>query len=416
MSRDFTQPCWLDSMMYLFKNISLDRPHGSLLSSLSMTFSRRVLFARCAGNVLASAVLPNWTEISSADAQFPVRLAPPVEPARLNRNENAYGLSEKAAAAIRSSATLASRYPDREQQLLKEAIATFHHVGTEQIVLGGGSSELMRAAVWSFVSRGKKLILASPTFDVISREAHRLGMEVDAIPLTREYSHDLGKMLSHARGASGLVYICNPNNPTGSLTPRSELESFVRELPSDFYVLIDEAYHHYVPNTPAYASFIDKPADAKQVIVTRTFSKVGGLAGERIGYAVTSPETARMLPLAELESAVTVSAARAAIATLGDREFIHRCSRLNADDRQEFLNQVNARHGHVIDPHGNFVFIHAGRPAKEVVEHFETNGILIGPPVPEMNTHVRVSFGLPSEMQAFWRVWDLLIPAGTMHM
>lgn len=337
-------------------------------------------------------------------------------PIRLNMNENAYGLSENAVASIRSSALVANRYSNAERQSLKEAIAKFHIIDPDQVVLGSGSSAIMRAAVACFLGPGKKLIASSLTYEVMSREARRLGFELEQVALTREYSHDLERMLSLARGSGGLIYICNPNNPTGSLTPRGELESFLRKIPPGYYTLIDEAYHHYVPFTRAYSSFIDNLVGASNVIVTRTFSKIGGLAGERIGYAVASSVTAQKFPRTELESSLNVSGVRAAAATLADRDFINRCVKQNADDRQEFLNQVNARHGHVIDPHANFVFMHAGRPAQEVIEHCEKHGVLVGPVFPQMNTHVRVSLGTPPEMEQFWRVWDLLIPAGMMHM
>ena len=336
---------------------------------------------------------------------------------RLDRNENAYGASEKSLAAIRLIATEVNRYPDREGELLKAAIATHHGVATEQIVLGAGSSAIQRAAVGLLAGRGKKLITASPTFNVVSEQARQIGTEVDEVPLTREYSHDLEKMLSRARrSAGGLIYVCNPNNPTGTLTLRQDLESFLKQVPANFHVLIDEAYHGYLLKTGAYASLIDRPVDNTRVVVTRTFSKIYGLAGARIGYAVTSAETARMFAAAELEPAISIFAAKAAQAALSDQEFVERCFKRNLDDRQEFLNQVNARHGHVVDPQANFIFMHSGRPAQEVIEHFVKNGIFIGPPFPAMNLHVRVSLGTAAEMQEFWRVWDLLIPAGMMMM
>lgn len=340
----------------------------------------------------------------------------PAEPVRLDRNENPYGPAKEAIAAISSNARLVSRYSASERQGLKRTIAKLHGVDAQQIILASGSSDIFRVAVRSVRGTQGKLIVASPTFDVVSREARRIGLPIETVSLTREYSHDLEKMLSLTHKSSGVVYICNPNNPTGSLTPRNRLEAFLSELPSTFMVLIDEAYHHYVPDTPAYLSFIDHPVNNKNVVVTRTFSKICGLAGERIGYAMVSPQVASNFPGEDLESSVSASAIVAARAILDDGQFIRHCARLNGDDRQEFLNQINARHGHAVDPHANFVFIHAGRPGGEVVQYFEKNGVLIGPPFPEMNTHVRVSLGLPEEMRAFWRVWDSLIPAGTMHI
>ena len=337
-------------------------------------------------------------------------------PIRLNRNENAYGPSEKAVSAAASSFAFANRYPSRQVEDLKEAIAGIHGVGAEQVVVGPGSSELLRTLAAAFLGPNKRLITAAPTFDVIAKEARWAGADVVEVPLTRDYAHNLGEMLSHAQKSAGLIYVCNPNNPTGSLTGRDDLESFLRAVPREYYVVIDEAYHHYVPPSVAYRSFIDHPTDNPRVIVTRTFSKVYGLAGARIGYAVAAPQTTRRLATERLEASLSSFGLTAAIAALTDLDHVSNCARRNTDDVQEFLNQVNARHGHVIDPHANFVLIQTDHSAETVLEQFAQKDILLGPAVPEMNTHVRVSLGTAAEMEEFWRVWDVLLPISSMHM
>src|SRR5262249_41141597 len=154
----------------------------------------------------------------------------------------------------------------------------------------------------------------TPTFDAIVGFAQRARAEVVPLGLTNEYSHDLGAMLEHINARTGLVYICNPNNPTGRLTPRQDIERFVRSLPATSRVLIDEAYHHYVSPSADYASFIDRPLDDDRVIVTRSFSKIYGLAGLRAGYAVASPSVARLLASYGLPEGLNVVAASAALA------------------------------------------------------------------------------------------------------
>src|SRR5206468_11478150 len=149
---------------------------------------------------------------------------------------------------------------------------------------GCGSAEILRMAADAFLGFGKKIIVARPTFELMSDCARGAAAEVVAIPLTRDYSHDLSAMLARCDSSTGLVYICNPNNPTGTLTRRRDLEAFVRQLPEKTFVLIDEAYHHYVGESSDYASFIDRPNDDGRVIVTRSFSKIHGLAGMRVGY------------------------------------------------------------------------------------------------------------------------------------
>jgi histidinol-phosphate aminotransferase len=204
-----------------------------------------------------------------------------------------------------------------------------------------------------------------------------------------------------------LVYICNPNNPTGSLTPRKDLEAFLRKLPREIAVVIDEAYHEYVGKSSDYTSFIDHPIDDNCVIVVRTFSKIHGLAGLRLGYAVSSKEVSLNLSLTQLERGINIVAARAAAAALDDSDYVQHSFKRNIDDRQEFYNQTNARMLRQIDSHTNFVFMHAGLPSSQVIEHFEQNNIVLGPVVSQMDKHVRVAISTKENMKEFWRVWDL---------
>jgi len=222
-------------------------------------------------------------------------------------------------------------------------------------------------------------------------------------------------MLRGVGSSTGLIYICNPNNPTGSLTPRQDLEGFIRDLPPDVAVVVDEAYHHYVGKTSSYASFLDRSVEDDRVIVTRTLSAIYGLAGLRIGYGIVASKTAGRLSAVRLQSDINVIAARAAVAALTDPDHVRIRWQQNANDRQEFLNMANARMLRVIDSHTNFVMLKTGGHGQDVTQHFNQNGILLGPLVPSMPTYVRVSLGTPAEMKEFWRVWDLM-PAQKMAM
>jgi len=329
---------------------------------------------------------------------------------RLDSNENAYGPSARAKQAMVESLELANRYPDLEYQRLSETIAALHGVSPDRVVLGCGSSEILRMAVSTFLRHGKKFILASPTFELIADEAGRFGAEVVGVPLTKQYAHNLSAMLGSVGSSTGLVYICNPNNPTGSLTPRQDLEGFLRDLSLKVPVVIDEAYHHYVVKTSSYASFLDRPVEDERVIVTRTLSAIYALAGLRIGYGIAAPKMARLLSAARLQSGINIVAAKAAVAALTDPDFVDIRSQQNTNDRQEFLNMANARMVRIIDSHTNFAMLKTGGHAQEVIQHFNKNGILLGPLVPAMPTYVRVSLGTPAEMKEFWRIWDLMPP------
>ena len=326
---------------------------------------------------------------------------------RLDRNENAYGPSPKVEEVIRSSVG-ANRYALKESRWLLEKIASLNHVKSDQVLLGCGSTEILRMACFAFLGVGKQLIQASPTFEAIERYARSAGSDVISVPLTPAFAHDLNGMQARASASTTLVYICNPNNPTASLTSRKEIESFIDNLPRSTFVIIDEAYHHYAGQSGMYASFIDRRFDDERVIVTRTFSKVYGLAGLRLGYAVASPEVIsrmqKFVTEANVNAVVTHAAAAALDDVSGTDDFIQR----NTNDRQEFFNQAMARAVKPIDSHANFVMMNTFHPAEEVIEHFRKNNILIGRPFPPLDTHIRISLGRTEEMRAFWRAWDRL--------
>jgi histidinol-phosphate aminotransferase len=340
---------------------------------------------------------------------------PPIGPIRLNRNENAYGASPLAIAALRDGLNDIYRYPELGDAL-QEKLANLHQVKPNQVVLGCGSTEILRIAADTFLKPGKKLVLAKPTFPFLESYAKDKGMEVQGIPLTPDYEHDLKAMLAASDASTGLVYICNPNNPTGTLTPRQDLEAFLHKLPQGIPVLIDEAYHHYAGGTSSYSSFLDHPVNDGRVFVARTFSKVYGLAGLRVGYAIAPPELAQQLAHNRMSMGVSLLSLKAAIAALDDAEHVRLSIKRNADDRQEFFNDSNVRMGAWIDSRTNFILLKADHPPEEITQHFRKNNILIGYNLAlGQNKYVRISLGQPEEMKEFWRVWDLLPHSGMNH-
>jgi len=380
--------------------------------------SRRDLLRRTAFGVALTGVVPSLVEGTLAAGRSEPRVGADARrldfPIRLTSNCNAYGPSERVTAAMRAAIRASELDARKESDLLRDQIASAHRVRREELVVAGGSSRLLRMAVSAFLTPGKTLITAAPTFEVISRYATSLNREVVNIPLTPNYAHDLDAMLSCCDSTTGLVYICNPNNPTGTLTPRRDLEAFVAKLPATTHVVIDEAYHHYVDGAADYRSFIDYPIRDQRVIVTRTFSKICGLALHRIGYAVARPDVAGRLEAHRTPEGIDPVASRAAMAALADTEYVRASRMRNADDRQEFFNQANARMARWIDSQTNFVMLDADRPAEQVVAHFESHRILLPKPYARFEKYVRVSLGTPAEMQEFWRVWGLM-PGGGHH-
>jgi histidinol-phosphate aminotransferase len=367
-------------------------------------------FLRSLGIGAAAGAAVSWPLPASSAAYTP-------EPARssardgfirLNSNENAYGPSPIVARAIQSATGMVNRYPFMKYGEVTERIAGFHHIKPEQVLFGCGSTELLRVAACAFLGSGRQFIQASPTFEALAHYAESVGSGVVSVPLNLFFAHDLDGTLTRASASTGLVYICNPNNPTATLTPRKDLESFIGKLPANTQVLIDEAYHHYAGHSAAYASFIDTPVNDDRVIVTRTFSKVYGLAGLRLGYAVASPRVIEKMRSFLTADALNAIVAEVVGAALDDVEGVASLVERNADDRQEFHNQAMLRMLVPIDSHANFVMMNTQHSADEVIEHFRNNRILIGRHFPPMDTHVRVSLGTPEDMAAFWKTWDLL--------
>jgi histidinol-phosphate aminotransferase len=372
-----------------------------------MASNRRNFFRNFATGAAATAALPAIADLALSELVPGARASEPAGLIILSRNENAYGPSQKVIASMQQSLQFANRYPDPSVTALQERIAASHSVKPNQVVMGCGSGEILNTSAAAFLGPGKKLMTALPTFEAIGRYAKVLSAEVIEVPLTKDYAHDLPAMLARADASTGLVYICNPNNPTGSLTPRKDLENFVRQLPPTTSVLLDEAYHHFVGTNPDYVSFLDQPMNDDRLIVARTFSKVFGLAGMRIGYAVGSPDKIQALSSRRLSEGLNAVGARCALIAYDDADYVKFSANRNAGDRQEFFAQAKSRKIEVIPSSTNFAMLQTNRKATDVIEHFKKNNVAIARLFPSMNSFVRVSFGKPDEMKEFWRVWDL---------
>ena len=374
-----------------------------------MTISRRNLIQNI-GAAAAAAALPawgEWSEIEASERRGPgVRAGEAASLIRLNRNESPYGPGERTRAAIREAILEPNRYPAGELDALTNAIAGLHGVKPEQITLGCGSSDLLRVAADAFLGPGKSLVQVTPTFEVIARDAQANGAEVRSVPLAKDYLHDLDGMLRRIDGSTSLVYVCNPNNPTGTLTPQRALEEFVGKIPSGTHVLMDEAYHDYVAHGSDYKSWVSRAGNDDRLIVLRTFSKVYGLAGLRIGYSVASAATAKRLAAHRLQFAVSLVGARAAKAAAEDAAHVKEIAHRNAEDRREFFRQAERRKVASIASQTNFALLRTERPGREVGAQLRESGVLISAGYPSLDNYIRVSFGLPEEMRSFWGAWD----------
>src|SRR3984893_239652 len=224
-------------------------------------------------------------------------VAPPVTSGvvRLSSNETPYGPSPKALKAMTDSFGLSCRYPDEHNDELIEALAKLNGVNRDQILLGDGSGEILKCCAETFTGlTSGKLVVPDPTFESILYQAILNGAEVEKDPPQASFAHDLAKMGAAAK--EGLIYVCNPNNPTASITPKNELRDLITKASRQTMILVDEAYHHYA-DSPDYESVIPLIKDHPNLIVARTFSKIYGMAGLRCGYCVGQHQTIeRMRP------------------------------------------------------------------------------------------------------------------------
>jgi histidinol-phosphate aminotransferase len=377
-----------------------------------MPICRRDLLRQFGVALTSAGLLPAPGEASLLPAQPAAGTGSSAKPIRLDRNESPYGPCEKANEAMRNAIGDANRYPGQELEDLRSTIATLNGVGSEQITLGCGSVDLLRIAAESFLGPGKSLVMATPTFDAIAKYARASGTEIRTVPLTKRYEHDLEAMIRRIDGSTGLIYICNPNNPTGGLTSKTDIESFLAKVPGGVTVLIDEAYHDFVPETSAYTSWVGRSVADQRLVVTRTLSKAYGLAGLRVGYAAASSQLSNRLAPRKLAFGVNLVAARAANAALEDQAYVNKIVARIADDRQEFYNQANARMLRSLDSVTNFVMLKSSRLGTEVAGQLKERSILVASGYPGFEYYIRVSLGSFQDMREFWRAWDAFMSHG----
>jgi histidinol-phosphate aminotransferase len=326
---------------------------------------------------------------------------------RLSANENPYGPSPAALKAMTEGFSLAWRYPDEYADLLADELAKINNVTVDQILLGDGSGEILKLAAAAFTSREKKIVIANPTFEAIARHAAVANAEVVKIDLTSNYSHDLPKMLAAANGTNntagitaGLVYICNPNNPTASITPKNEISNFLTKLSPATMVLVDEAYHHYV-ETNEYESLIPLVKDHPNLIVARTFSKIYGMAGLRCGYCVTQSSNIGRMRAHQTWDSVNIMALVAALASLKDTDHVLRGRKLNSEVKKSVCADLDTLGYRYIPSHANFMMIDLRREVRPVISALRSRGVEVGRLFPALPNFMRVTIGTSAQMKAF---------------
>lgn len=360
----------------------------------NQTISRRG-FSKLIGAGVAYAALRPAERVHASVRSLPVNAGV----VRLSSNENPYGPSPAALKAMTDGFSLAWRYPDEHADMLAEELAKMHGVPVEQMLLGDGSGEILKLCAAAFTAPDKKIVTANPTFEAIARHAGVANAEVVKIDLTPEYSHDLKKMLAAANGA-GLVYVCNPNNPTASITPKNELSEFLAKVSPATIVLVDEAYHHYVESND-YESLIPLVKQYPNLIVARTFSKIYGMAGLRCGYCVTQRANISRMRTHQIFDSVNIMALVAALASVKDAEQVTRGRKLNTEVKKSLYAEIDTLGYRYIPSHANFMMIDLRREVRPVIGAMRTRGVEVGRPFPALPNFMRVTIGTAPEMKQF---------------
>jgi histidinol-phosphate aminotransferase len=363
---------------------------------MTTTVSRRAIIgashALLAGVALGS--LPR-----AGVAQYSPSAASASGAIRLAANENPYGPGPAARSAIQAAVADSWKYPMAEEMALKGRIAEREGLTPQQVLIADGSSEILHIAALLAGSGGGELITATPTFSFIAEHVRAIGGTVREIPLDSEMRHDLKAMRAAVSPATRMVYVCNPNNPTGTLVSGAELREFIAALPHGITVLVDEAYLELAANMADH-SVVDRVKLADNVIVARTFSKLHGLAGLRVGYALARPDLVERMARLKLVAVSSLGLA-AASASYADLPF-QALSRQNLAESVAIttaaLDVLKLRYA---PTRANFVFFDTGQPATAFLAAMRERGFALGRPFPQYPNWCRVSMGTVEQMRLF---------------
>ena len=313
---------------------------------------------------------------------------------KLASNENSLGPSPAALVAARQELERVHRYPDSEAPSLRAALARHLGVTADEVVVGNGSNELLELLVRTFCAAGQHVVFGEPSFVVYRLACLAQGVPHTAVPLD-QYTHDLPAMARAVTSATRLVFIANPNNPTGTHLGRASLSSFFKAIPSDVIVVLDEAYAEYA-EAEDFPDGLRFREQHPRTVVVRTFSKIYGLAGLRVGYAVMPAELAGYVHRVRAPFNVSSVAQAAGVAALEDRQHVARSQEQNRVEKSFVRARLQAMGHTVVPSEANFFLVDVGRPALQVYEALLTHGVIVRaiPPLPSM---LRITLGTRSE-------------------
>ena len=367
--------------------------------------TRRDFAVRIGAAMAAGRMLPEMAYAQRA--MIPGNL--PKDMVWLNANENPLGPPKSSLAAMAEVLAASGRYHYQEVRDFYAAVAHSEDLEPENILAGSGSSEMLHAAVDAFTAPDRPMVVMHPTYEGPPETARAMHRQVIQVPLLPDYSADVRKLAEAADKAhAGLIYMCNPNNPTASITPKAEMAWLVQNLPSDTVLLVDEAYIHF-GESDNLETAMPYVRQGKNVVVARTFSKIYGMAGVRAGF-VCAPSALiqRMRPFRN--NVLSIIAMRAVLAALPEaRTMVPERRAINSRIRGELCAWLRERKLPYIESQANFMMIDVGRNAREFITKMPPMGVAVGRPFPPLDNMLRVTIGTGAEMQkfrdVFWRVY-----------
>lgn len=319
-------------------------------------------------------------------------------PIRLGSNENPYGPSESVRKAMTGGFDLGCRYPWSYNSDLVKMIAAKEGVPEDHIVMVAGSTEGLKITGLTFGQAGE-IISCAPTFLAMMDYAELWGTDINWVPLTKDHDFDLQEIEKRISAKTKLVFLCNPNNPTGKLLPADQVKDFCETVSKKAIVFSDEAYYDYITE-PNYPSMVEFVKQGKDVIVSKTFSKVFGLAGIRLGYLIARPELAAKLS-SRVVANTNIMAIEAGKAALKDTEFYNFSVNKAKEAKKMITDTLDELKLPYLDSHTNFVFFYTGRDIVELNKQMADKGFIIGRPFPPLNDWCRISTGTIEEVNLY---------------
>ncbi|MCM3784001.1 histidinol-phosphate transaminase [Neobacillus mesonae] len=328
---------------------------------------------------------------------------------KLASNENPYGTSPTVKEAIQAEFTNLSLYPDGSAGDLTAELASHLGVGKDQIIFGAGSDEVIALITRAFLVTGDENIMADQTFSVYKSNADIEGAVSIEVPLV-DGKHDLEGMLAKVTSKTKIIWVCNPNNPTGTIVTNDELVSFLDQVPQNVMVVLDEAYYEYVTDE-AYPQTIPMLDKYKNLVVLRTFSKIYGLAALRIGYGVAQPDIISLINKVREPFNTNRLGQSAARTAIKDQTFVSECRKRNREGVEYLQGEFDRLGLHYFPSHGNFILVEVGKPGGEMFDELLRQGIIIRPGFQVYPTYIRVSVGTSEQNEAFIKALENVLKA-----